>query len=161
MLQSGQRLTAATMAQRLGVSERTVLRDLDVLSSSGVPVYAVRGVGGGFQLLDTFAHESPSMPTGFSTTTARLRRVRVRISPGALQRALLAGRPDGWRERLVAEPTAARPDWIEGSFRFDSYEAAVRELTALLPEVEVLLPVSVRDSMRVLAAEIAELHREA
>jgi hypothetical protein len=28
----------------------------------------------------------------------------------------------------------------DGGFRFDSYEAAVRELIALAPEVEVLLP---------------------
>ena len=32
-------------------SERTVLRDLEVLSGSGVPVYATRGPGGGFDAI--------------------------------------------------------------------------------------------------------------
>ena len=32
------RVTVATLAERLEVSERTILRDLDVLSGSGVPV---------------------------------------------------------------------------------------------------------------------------
>ena len=34
------RATVATLAERLEVSERTILRDLEVLSGSGVPVYA-------------------------------------------------------------------------------------------------------------------------
>src|SRR3954465_5917818 len=54
------RTTAAVLAQRLEVSERTILRDLEVLSGSGVPVYAVRGPGGGFQLLEGY---SPTLPT--------------------------------------------------------------------------------------------------
>ena len=62
MLQNGGRSTAGDLAQRLGVSERTVLRDLDVLSGAGVPVYGVRGPGGGFELLDTFAQTVPALP---------------------------------------------------------------------------------------------------
>lgn len=45
LLQNGSRFTARDLAARLGVSERTVLRDLDVLSGAGVPVYGVRGPG--------------------------------------------------------------------------------------------------------------------
>ena len=40
LLQNGGRYTAGELAERLGVSQRTVLRDIDVLSSSGVPIYA-------------------------------------------------------------------------------------------------------------------------
>jgi len=36
------------------VSERTILRDMDALSGSGVPVLAGRGVGGGWSLLDNY-----------------------------------------------------------------------------------------------------------
>lgn len=49
-LQTHGRTTAADLAERLEVSERTIYRDLDALSASGVPVYAERGPGGGCTL---------------------------------------------------------------------------------------------------------------
>ncbi len=159
MLQNGGRSTAGDLALRLGVSERTVLRDLDVLSGAGVPVYGVRGPGGGFELLDTFAQTVPPLPPGLTPGIGRLRRVRVRIAPTALQLALVAGRPDGWRPRPNAEPVEDRPEWIEGSFRFDSYDTALRELIALSPDVEVILPVELRDTMARIGRNITGLHR--
>lgn len=51
LLKSRQRITAGELAVELEVSERTVLRDIEALSSSGVPVYAERGRNGGFSLL--------------------------------------------------------------------------------------------------------------
>ncbi|GGT30077.1 helix-turn-helix transcriptional regulator [Streptomyces purpureus] len=51
--QRGQ-LTADTLARELGVSTRTVLRDIEALSAAGVPVYAERGRHGGFSLLPGF-----------------------------------------------------------------------------------------------------------
>lgn len=161
LLQNGGRLTAAELAGRLQVSERTVLRDLDVLSGSGVPVYATRGPGGGFELLDTFRQSVPAVPPGLNAARGRLRRVRVRLSPAALQLALVTGQPEGWRARPEAEPAHDRPDWIEGSFRFGSYDAAIRELLALTPDVEVLLPVELRDAMAGVGRRIARLHRPA
>ncbi len=50
LLQHRGRLTAAQLAAELGVSHRTVLRDVDALSTSGVPVYTDRGRGGGISL---------------------------------------------------------------------------------------------------------------
>lgn len=161
ILQNGGRMTARQIAERLEVSERTVLRDIEALSGSGVPVYAVRGSQGGFELLDTFQQEVPDLPLGLSGGRGRLRRVRVRLSPSALQRALVLGRPEGWRERTVAAPPPAdRPHWLEGSFRFDSYEAAVHELMALGVEVEVLLPLEVREAMAAVGRRLTELHAE-
>jgi predicted DNA-binding transcriptional regulator YafY len=50
-LQVNRRMTARALARKLEVSERTILRDMDSLSSSGVPVIAERGAGGGWSLL--------------------------------------------------------------------------------------------------------------
>ncbi|MFI1226311.1 MULTISPECIES: helix-turn-helix transcriptional regulator [unclassified Streptomyces] len=51
------RLTADTLARELEVSTRTVLRDIEALSTAGVPVYAERGRHGGFALLPGFRTE--------------------------------------------------------------------------------------------------------
>lgn len=43
--------TADELAARFSVSRRTIYRDLDALSSAGVPVYAQPGKGGGIRML--------------------------------------------------------------------------------------------------------------
>lgn len=51
LLQNRGRLTAGELAEELGVSVRTVYRDIDALSGAGIPVYGDAGHGGGYQLL--------------------------------------------------------------------------------------------------------------
>lgn len=47
-------VTAAELAERFGVSLRTIYRDIEVLSTSGVPVYSSQGRNGGISILDDF-----------------------------------------------------------------------------------------------------------
>ncbi|MFF2164635.1 helix-turn-helix transcriptional regulator [Streptomyces sp. NPDC058175] len=51
LLQTRGRVAAPELAERLEVSVRTIYRDIEALSASGVPVYAERGRHGGIALL--------------------------------------------------------------------------------------------------------------
>jgi predicted DNA-binding transcriptional regulator YafY len=77
LLQVHRRLTARELAKRLEVSERTILRDMDALSASGVPVTAERGAAGGWGLLDDYQTKltglsAPEIQALFLARPARL-----------------------------------------------------------------------------------------
>jgi len=54
LLQVHRRQTARELAQRLEVSERTIHRDMEALSAAGFPVFAERGSGGGWMLVEGY-----------------------------------------------------------------------------------------------------------
>lgn len=47
-------MTAQQLAERFEVSTRTILRDVETLSMSGIPIYTSKGKGGGIYLMDGF-----------------------------------------------------------------------------------------------------------
>jgi len=47
-------MTAQKLAQELEVSVRTIYRDIGALSTAGVPIYAERGPGGGYALIESY-----------------------------------------------------------------------------------------------------------
>ena len=54
LLQSRGRVPARELADTLGVSVRTIYRDMDALSTSGIPVYMERGSEGGCCLVEDY-----------------------------------------------------------------------------------------------------------
>ncbi len=55
LLLSREKITAGQLAEELQVSAKTIYRDLNILSSAGIPVMSQRGYGGGISLLQGFS----------------------------------------------------------------------------------------------------------
>jgi predicted DNA-binding transcriptional regulator YafY len=153
-------MTAGQLAAELEVSQRTVLRDIDALSAAGIPVYAVRGCAGGFELVDGFRSDLPAPRDGRDRPPAHggVERARVRLSPRGRRLAALLGRPPGLRVRTSPHAVAGREDWIEAWVRIDSAGATVLDMLALGAEVEVMHPPHLRAQVLQTARRIAELH---
>jgi len=48
-------VTAAELAQKFQVSARTIYRDIEILSTNGVPVITLQGKGGGISIMDGYS----------------------------------------------------------------------------------------------------------
>jgi predicted DNA-binding transcriptional regulator YafY len=150
------RMTAAELSRRLEVSERTILRDLEVLSGSGVPVFATRGPSGGFQLVEGYSPGPASdgwlRPGARGTGTGRM---TVRITADGRRTAAVLG---------YLQPLRVQPDqredgeWVTATCRLRSRDALTVEVLALGPQVEVLAPLELREQVAALVREAATLY---
>lgn len=121
LLQAHGRLSSRELAERLEISERTAHRDMEALSAAGVPVFALRGAQGGWELTKGWRTKVPGLDE------AELRALLM-AQPSALgdpkmaaaaERAfgkLMAALPGSMRDqaesmraRLHIDPTGWRP----------------------------------------------------
>jgi predicted DNA-binding transcriptional regulator YafY len=110
-LQLRGRTSAAALAREFEVSERTIYRDIDALSASGVPIYAETGRSGGIQLHDGYrtrltgltASEASALPfVGMTQVAADM---GLRAEAAAARTKMLASLPaeSGSQARRIAE----------------------------------------------------------
>src|SRR5882724_8126013 len=111
LLQTRDRMTAQELADELVVSVRTVYRDVESLSTAGIPVYGEAGHDGGYRLLDgyrtrltglTVAEAESLFLTGIPAAAADL---GLGAAVTAAQLKLMAALPAELRDRAgqVAE----------------------------------------------------------
>lgn len=103
-------ITAAQVAAELEVSTRTVMRDVEALSTAGVPVYTERGHGGGIRLLPGFRTDL----TGLTLEEAKALLAGAPISPAfaSAMRKVAAALPEPHRREAAAaaQRIHVRPD---------------------------------------------------
>ena len=100
LLEKG-RMTAGELAEKLEVSPRTVLRDVDALSAAGVPVYTTQGTGGGVALLPGYVLDRAA----FSDEEQRQLLTALQSLPGQEGAQALT--------KLSALFRRGREDWIQ------------------------------------------------
>jgi predicted DNA-binding transcriptional regulator YafY len=120
LLQAHGRLTGRELARRLEVSIRTVHRDMEALSAAGVPIFALRGSRGGWQLEEGWRTQVPGLDEAElrALLMAQPRVVGDTRLAGAAERAigkLMASLPGplraqaaSIRQRLYVDPTGWR-----------------------------------------------------
>lgn len=105
-------MTARELAETLEVSERTILRDVDAFSETGVPIVTVRGAGGGIELMDGFQTRLTGLTTDEAVCLFLVGQPRVahRLGLGAPTRTA--------RNKLL---TAIPPKLAEEASRLSSW----------------------------------------
>src|SRR5690349_2544927 len=107
LLQAHGRMSGRELAKRLEVSMRTLHRDMDALSMAGVPVFALRGARGGWQLDEGWRTQVPALDEAelLALLMTQPRVVGDGTLAGAAERALrklTAALPAALRERAAS-----------------------------------------------------------
>lgn len=148
LLQQRTQVTASEVARELEVSERTARRDLEALSTAGVPVYAMPGRGGGWRLVGGARTDLSGLTASearalflvagpASTATPRVK---------AALRKLVRALPEPFREQAEAAATstvvdpqhwgASQPEPRPPRFLDELQEAVIRGVQVRLGYVD-------------------------
>lgn len=124
LLQRRGRVTAAEAAGELEVSERTARRDLDALAMAGLPVYSLRGRGGGWALAGDGRTDLSGLTAGEVRTLFLLTGPSSSAAPElrTALRKLVRALPESFRSTAEAASRAVvvdRSGWNAGERRLD------------------------------------------
>jgi predicted DNA-binding transcriptional regulator YafY len=130
LLQNHEKLTTKALAKELEVTERTIHRDMEALSSAGIPVLAERGKLGGWRLVDQYRTKL----TGLKDTELKT----LFLSP-SFQLLSDLGFTKDWKEArqklLAALPNALQSKaddmWNRVHIDTDTWRQSSQELSAL------------------------------
>lgn len=124
-----QQVTAKEMSERFGVSTRTIYRWMEALSVSGIPVYSLKGRGGGIAISEKFAMDN--------TVLSEDERLAIVSSVKALEN--LSGKnnvvitPERKAADKLSRLVTSDTDWLEVDFAPWSPEGSeVRNLFGIL-----------------------------
>jgi predicted DNA-binding transcriptional regulator YafY len=126
-------MTGGELAERLEVSQRTMHRDMEALSAAGVPITALRGAQGGWQLQKGWRTQVPGLDAAelSALLMAQPRGLREPKMVAAAERALgklMASLPGNMREQAAA---------MRERLHVDSTDwRPVSEDLSMLPEVQ-------------------------
>ena len=131
LLQAHGRLTGRELSERLEVSQRTIHRDMEALSASGIPISALRGAQGGWQLEKGWRTQVPGLDRA-ELSALLMTQPQGLGSPGlasAAERAfgkLMAALPNRMRQEAIA---------IRERLHVDStgWRASAEDLSMLAP----------------------------
>lgn len=116
LLEKG-KCTAPELAEKFEVSIRTIYRDIDVISSAGIPIYATQGKGGGISIIDDF-----TLDKSLFSQTEQEQLMMALQGIGAAQQI----DTDGLLTKLSALFQVKETNWIEVDYS-DWFQATPKE----------------------------------
>jgi predicted DNA-binding transcriptional regulator YafY len=128
LLQAHGRMSAQRLAEATEVSVRTVHRDIEELSASGVPVVAERGAAGGFKLLEgwrtrlTGLTPIEAQAVFMAGAPAAASQLGLGEAAASAQLKLLASLPEAWQadaQRVAARFHLDAVGWYRAPPRVD------------------------------------------
>lgn len=130
-LMGREQASASDLAERFGVTVRTIQRDLEAIDAAGIPVAAFHGPHGGYRILDTFRLDRQFLTFDdlFFITTA-LQGISDSLEDAAVERT--ADKIRSLASRHPPQELASRAERLYIDFRALGHSARRKEHMALI-----------------------------